>query len=420
MERVQAWERIHAQHRARSLGKAGSAMVATFDLDGLAKAVSETFPVLGIASCYVAVHEQGERQPPAERRSRLILAYDVAVRAARRPEYIVFESADLVPAAFLPRGREHAFVVAPLLYDTEDLGLLVLELGAAEGFVYEALRQLFSAAIKGAQTIDAFNAEVQHRNTLTPRLSDGERRLSALAPLHEGLGATIERCRALASAAEPFSDGLRLLETELVRLHDDLGVLLTPSLLASVASAAPPSGALSSPRAHRMTAMTPHRRLGWREQYPTAADEGLSESNLKRARVRSAPLVPQREKEPHPRLLCCDGPGGQLGPPLGHRSVLRPSALLVAGALKRQPKVELRLGLFNRIGQHEAGTGGAAQRRERLLRQPCERIRLAHRPDPRKRSARRPPPSSATWASQRRRFSLPRPFRPRSRRRSST
>lgn len=157
MERAQAWQRIHVRRRAVALGRAGSLVLTTFDLDNLLRAVEGTLPALGIESCYVAAFEPGSGQA---RRARLILAYDAGARSARRPAELVYRAEEIVPWDEVPAGAGQSFAVAPLLFRGEELGLLILQLGAADGYVYEALRNLFAAAVKGARLLED---EARHR-----------------------------------------------------------------------------------------------------------------------------------------------------------------------------------------------------------------------------------------------------------------
>lgn len=62
--------------------------------------------------------------------------------------------------------RERAFTVAPLFFGEDDLGVVLLELGAADGAIYESLRELFSAALWAAR--------------ITSETDESRRRITAL------------------------------------------------------------------------------------------------------------------------------------------------------------------------------------------------------------------------------------------------
>jgi hypothetical protein len=50
----------------------------------------------------------------------------------------------------LPTTGEHAFAVLPIASDGRDAGILVVELGAPAGYLYEVLREVFQAALQVA------------------------------------------------------------------------------------------------------------------------------------------------------------------------------------------------------------------------------------------------------------------------------
>jgi DNA-binding LacI/PurR family transcriptional regulator len=223
MARVQAWRRIHAQQQARSLGRAGSTILTTFDLGDLSSAVSESFPALGIESCYVSVFEHS---PGPQRQSRLILAYDATTRVARQPEGLVYRTEEILPWASLPAGREVAFAVAPLLFRGEELGLLILQLGAADGYVYEALRALFAATIKGARLIEDLGGELAGHGTVAAELDEGRQRLAALGPVRDALAAAVGRCGALESGDPAMAAEIAGLQADLDGLRQEIERIL--------------------------------------------------------------------------------------------------------------------------------------------------------------------------------------------------
>jgi DNA-binding LacI/PurR family transcriptional regulator len=228
MERAQAWQRIHVQRRACALGQAGGAVLTTFDLDELARGVAESLPILGIASCYVFVFEPGGDPGRPSRRSRLVLAYDSGARGARRPEGLTYRADEIVPWDLLPAGGERSFSVASLLFHDEEIGLLVLQLGAADGYVYEALRDLFAAAIQGARLL---GGQQQHA--------------SALGSVQQTLAAAILRCKAQGGEGlDPAA-----LAAELEKAHLAVEQILTVPPPSSVASPGSSSGPRSQPGA---------------------------------------------------------------------------------------------------------------------------------------------------------------------------
>jgi hypothetical protein len=51
----------------------------------------------------------------------------------------------------LPNAGDHALAVLPTVFRGEELGIIVLELEAMDGYLYETLRDVFTAALAGAR-----------------------------------------------------------------------------------------------------------------------------------------------------------------------------------------------------------------------------------------------------------------------------
>ncbi len=151
-ERMLGGSRLRLEHWARQLSVVGARLIGTFDLGDLGAAVASNFPLLGIASCFVAVYV-GE-QAPSEF-AKLILAYDSRSESRSIPVTQI-ATADLLPLELIGRSYDlRNFVVAPLFFKHEILGYMVVEFDIAQSFAYEAIRDLVSAAIKGATLVQA-------------------------------------------------------------------------------------------------------------------------------------------------------------------------------------------------------------------------------------------------------------------------
>jgi DNA-binding LacI/PurR family transcriptional regulator len=222
MERVQAWRRVHADRRARTLGGAGASMVTARDLSALSSAVAESLPSLGIERCYVALFEDGE---PRRERARIVLAFDGRYRAAREPDEATYRSEEIVPRALMP--VERSFSVAPLLFRDQEIGLLVLELGAAEGYVYEALRDLFTVALKGARLVEELASTLARRDEA--ERGRQRERLSSLLIVRATLTSALDRCRAIASGESSLGREIDALEADLARAEQEIERILAES-----------------------------------------------------------------------------------------------------------------------------------------------------------------------------------------------
>jgi DNA-binding LacI/PurR family transcriptional regulator len=151
MERVQAWQRIDAQHRANVLGRAGAAMAAVFEDGDVARASSTYLPSLGVERCYLVAI--APPRPAATRMARLTFAYEAAVGGViEHQDDATYRADEILPYAFMGvAGRERGYAVAEIWSRGGEMVLLVLDLAQPEGHVYEALRHLFAAAVEGAR-----------------------------------------------------------------------------------------------------------------------------------------------------------------------------------------------------------------------------------------------------------------------------
>lgn len=167
-ERVLGRSRLKLERWARTLSKVGASLIGTFELGELSAAVSGRLPELGIRSCFVVRYETSTstRAPT----SRLLLAYDSVVGVpaiAPGP----FSTATILPPELLvdtPHLRN--FVVVPLFFNQQVLGFALIEFDIAQVFAYEALRDLLSAALKGAELVEQLHAAERARDEARARL----------------------------------------------------------------------------------------------------------------------------------------------------------------------------------------------------------------------------------------------------------
>jgi phosphoserine phosphatase RsbU/P len=150
VERLLGASRLRLECWARQLSSVGAHLIGTFDVGDLRKAIAENFPRLGIESCFVATYE-ADAVP--SKFSNLVLAYDRRLDSPEREE-TRFSTDELLPMEVI--GRSNAlrnYVVAPLFFKQEILGYLVIEFDFVQTFAYEAIRDLVSAALKGAMLV---------------------------------------------------------------------------------------------------------------------------------------------------------------------------------------------------------------------------------------------------------------------------
>ena len=146
VERRQATRRIQTERWARVLGDVAAQLITNFDLEKLAEAISEQLPRLGISSCYVCRHSLLQHD-----QSELVMGFGRWGAITTAADAIVFNSLDLVPPALQPPEEHVVLVVEPLATLEESLGFVVFEYGNVEPYVFEVLRELLTAALRGAR-----------------------------------------------------------------------------------------------------------------------------------------------------------------------------------------------------------------------------------------------------------------------------
>ena len=140
-ERAQAQQKLVMSRWSGALAHAGAALLSSFDLANMATAVTEHFPALGIKSCFLSLNGDDDQE------SSLAVAY-------AEPAFAGLDAAhhrqlDL-PRYLLDAGVAGSFYVSTGFTDERVMGYVLLDLGAREGVVYEALREFLSAALRGA------------------------------------------------------------------------------------------------------------------------------------------------------------------------------------------------------------------------------------------------------------------------------
>ncbi len=156
VDREQRSLRGQAERAAGILTDTSESLITSFDVESLPRALADRLPALDIASAYVALYV-GQGRPPAE--SQLIVAYDGRLQEIPSAP---FPTTHIVPRQ-LWGARRRSVVVEPLFFENRQLGYAVLELGPKRRVVYELLRELISAALRGAELVRRLAEEAAQR-----------------------------------------------------------------------------------------------------------------------------------------------------------------------------------------------------------------------------------------------------------------
>jgi len=195
-ERQQLSRLMAAERATEVLADATRALVTSFEVPALCEALLAQLPRLGIRAAYLVLYAgPGEPAP----KSRVVLAYDGAraplasPESGARPDRLI-DTEQLLPKDLLPERRT-TLALMPLYFEELQIGAALFEMGPENGVIYEALREVLSAALKGARLrreleLEAAQREQAERDRLTQELEIATRIQTSILPknLHvEGL-----------------------------------------------------------------------------------------------------------------------------------------------------------------------------------------------------------------------------------------
>jgi diguanylate cyclase (GGDEF)-like protein len=143
---AQSRRRSALQDRMTILAEATAALLAAPDMHTLAETAAIHLPGLGIRAGVIALFTT-----PGKVSDELETVL-IFTEQGRQPANIRYRSKLMAPADFLD-GR--SVIVEPLGFRGECLGLALFDYGAIDSMVYEDLRLVLGAALKGAQLIQA-------------------------------------------------------------------------------------------------------------------------------------------------------------------------------------------------------------------------------------------------------------------------
>ena len=173
-ERFGEYRHMLDEKRNQTVREAGYRLIAARDLEELCAALVAELPRLGIPGCHVAVYTSvdgfGDDPDAADDRStaRVVLAYE---NGARREDIdpAPFPATRLTPYD-LDRPAPSSIVALPLVVVEGQLGFVLFELGPRLGWLYQAMQEQVSSALRGVLF-------VQRERRAFAAVEDGRRRL---------------------------------------------------------------------------------------------------------------------------------------------------------------------------------------------------------------------------------------------------
>jgi PAS domain S-box-containing protein len=139
-QQMQAYQRLQAEKRWRTLGEISEALATVENIDQLKEALIGKLPRLGIERCYLALY-QGKAMPVW---SRIIPAHDEYEHDELGSVGKLFFSRQLAPNGLLSLKKRFDFIVEPLYFNERQFGFILFQASLREGRVYERLRRQIS------------------------------------------------------------------------------------------------------------------------------------------------------------------------------------------------------------------------------------------------------------------------------------
>ena len=245
---------VMAQQMARRLRGIGDSLITAFGLDEVKRLIVAKFPKVGVRQCVVALYKaQQDEAVPVQ--SELLVVYDENGRYALPSTAIWNFTESVLPPMLLNQEESQVFIIAPLYFREENLGVVVFGVETKDGLVYETLRMQLSNALKrGLMTKDIQNAQIDLELRVAERTSELVREISKHKKTAQALQKSEATTRALLEAipdaiflVDENARFLNFMPTEgmktAVSLDDYLGLNLTdvfpPELARKFAKAIP-------------------------------------------------------------------------------------------------------------------------------------------------------------------------------------
>ncbi len=161
IQRLSDYRHLLDEKRDQTVREAGQRLIVARDLDELATALVNELPKLGIPGCHVSVYANldvfGDTVPATPDGFRPVLRYEDGQRLAATAE----------PTE---RSRPYSLVAESLYVVEGNLGVVLFEVGPRIGWIYEAMQEQLSGALRGVLF-------VQRERRATEAVEDARRRL---------------------------------------------------------------------------------------------------------------------------------------------------------------------------------------------------------------------------------------------------
>lgn len=196
------------EHEIDKLQSLGRKLISSFNLNNLFKILTDEFRNLGIKQCYISLYKD---QKHPEKTLMLKLAYNENGPVDLRKKKIVFSPEEFIPRTMLDDTKPFSFIIEPLYFEDEHLGLIAFGEEIKQGPAYTLLQTQLSVSIKGALLI-------QEKEELLKKLENRAHELQAMMEKLEDSNKELEQFSFIAS--HDLKEPLRKIQVFSNRLSD--------------------------------------------------------------------------------------------------------------------------------------------------------------------------------------------------------
>jgi DNA-binding LacI/PurR family transcriptional regulator len=154
VSRIEAKKRTQAESLSHNISIIGMRLAASFDIGELTDIIAQVMPTLDIKNFIFSLYK--DNQKPLEAVS-IICRYRDGERFQLPKEGLILPAQQIVNMEFLSDQNQVNYVVYPLYFREEQLGLFLIELAPDYGFVYETIFSQVCTSIEGALLVDRNN-----------------------------------------------------------------------------------------------------------------------------------------------------------------------------------------------------------------------------------------------------------------------
>ncbi len=233
-----------AKKLTMTLHEIGNLLITAFSMAQVQELILTFFPEVGVRRCALTLYEPGAASPT---QASLLLAYTENGRCTLPADSLWHFSQTAIPSALLAANQRQSFLVTPLYFRTENLGLAVFSVDSRQGILYETLRSQLSSALKRSLMVGEIQtAQNELETRVASRTAELQQEIQERQQIAEALRKSEATMRALLAA---MPDAIFLVDESLhflnfipseglktaVSLHDYLGLALHDVFLPELA-----------------------------------------------------------------------------------------------------------------------------------------------------------------------------------------